>query len=410
MYRNVEYEEPGERMDTLLKKLKGKRSLQTIRAVMSEVLHASPGDLHDFSHKIGNHRWRGTVFIKHNSLMGTVASFFDTKLVLIRGYPKIRYSDSSRVYKRQCITQEKWDGTCFGLFLLPDGTLMGKTRMTEHWMGRAFKQEKLTWKDLFGMIDSGKLIEKITKLLQEKEYIVFGELFGQLNPGDFIQYSVDIDFRVFDIVDRKTNRFLKPEQVYKICLAYDLPCVKETWAGVLTDKEIERIEFELDKEAKHNGLEGFVAKTYIPETNDVYGCKLKCEKIREECWKDAKPKIPHLLIRKAIRKTLENFPSLKTIEEIEPHVNKELEEEVEESLLLLSQGEIRAAIRFVLTPSDEDLMKLVAFKMQEMKASGIDLSPHNKGQVLSHLAKALGDIGGNKLFSLYEIARRQMDE
>jgi hypothetical protein len=297
-----------------------------------------------------------------------------------------------------------------GIFMLPDGTLMGKTRMTEHWLGRAFKQEKLTWKDLCSMVENGKVIKNITKLLQEKEYTVFGELYGQLNPGDFIQYSVDIAFKVFDIVDRKTNRFLKPEQVEQICLTYGLPRVKETWEGVLNDKEIERIEFELEQEAKHDGLEGFVGKTYIPETGDIYFCKLKCEKIREECWKDAKPKIPHLIIRKAIRKTLENFPSLKTIEEIEPHVNKELEEEVEASLLILSQGEIRAAIRFVLTPSDEDLMKLVTLKMQKMKASGIDLSPRNKGQVLSQLAKALGDIAGNKLFSLYEIARRQMEE
>ena len=340
--------------------------------------------------------------------MGTIVSFFDTKIYVVRGYPKIKYSDDSRVYLKDCIAQEKIDGTNFGIFLLPDGTMMAKTRMVEHWLGMAFKRRNLTWRGLIELIDNGDLLRRINELLTVHDYVVYGELYGKLNPGDFIKYSVDIAFKVFDILDRKTQRFLPSEEVQRLCEFYGLPMVNQMWRGKLTDKEIQRIEFELEDEVKDDGMEGWVAKTFITEDNDAYFCKLKCEKIKEECYeKIAKPTIPMGVVRKAVRKVLENFPDCKTIEAMEPHVLDELREDVEDTLIEMSMDRIRSQIRWALTPSDEELFKLVLEKMQEMKARGIDLN--NKGHVLSNLATELGTIGGGKLYTLYNQALREIE-
>jgi len=402
------YDSPGVRMDKLMLELKKKRSIAGIRAAVSEVLQASPADMKEFSHRIGNHRWRGIVYLKRNSLLGSIFSIFDAKLYVVRGYGKIKYSDDSRVYNRECITQNKYDGTNLGIFCLPDGTMMGKTRMIESWLGMAWKRKNLTWEGLFGMIENGDLRRRINELLINHDYVVYGELYGSLNKGEFVKYSVEIAFKVFDILDRKKQRFLPPVEVYRLCEFYNLPVVEQTWSGILTDKEIQRIEFELKDLVKDDGYEGFVAKTVIDD--DVYMAKLKCDEVKEKCWSISgkKPSIPVLVLRKAVRKILDNFPEAKTIEDMEPHVLDELREEVEEKLLQESIDRIRESIRYAITPSDEDLLKLVVEKMQEMKTRGIDL--HNKGHVLSNLSSALGTIRGGKLYTLYNQALRQLKE
>jgi len=402
------YDSPGERMDKLMLELKKKRSLKGLRTAVSEVLGAAPGDMKDFSFNIGAHKWRGTIYQKRNSLMGTVVSFFDTKLYVVRGYPKIKYSDDSRVYLRDCVAQEKIDGSNFGIFLLPDGTMMAKTRMVVNWNNAAYKRKDKTWRQLFEMIDNGDLLRRINELIVNHDCVIYGELYGKLNPGDFVKYSVDIAFKVFDILTRKTNRFLPASEVYRLCEVYEIPHVQETWNGILTDKEIERIEFELQDQVKDDGMEGWVAKTFFKDEKDVYMCKLKCQKVKEECWdKDRKPMIPTSIVRKAVRKTLDNFPEAKTIEEMEPHVLDELREEVEEVLIQQSLDRIRAEIRWALTPEDEDLLKIVIDKMKEMQDRGIDLS--NKGHVLSNLSSALGTISGGKLYQLYHAALRDIN-
>lgn len=394
-------------MDKLMLELKKKRSLKGLRTAVSEVLKADPGDMKDFNYNVGPHKWRGTIYQKRNSLMGTVVSFFDTKLYVIRGYPKIKYSDDSRVYLKACVAQEKIDGSNFGIFLLPDGTMMSKTRMAVNWNSPAFKRKEKTWHQLFEMIDNGNLLKRINEMLVNHDYIVYGELYGKLNPGDFVKYTVDIAFKVFDIIDRKTNRFLPASEVYRLCEFYGIPFVNETWSGILTDKEIQRIEFELQDQLKDDGMEGWVAKTFLTDEKDTYMCKLKCEKVKEECWrKDRKPMIPTLIVRKAVRKTLENFPEAKTIEDMEPHVLSELREEVEEVLIQESIDKIRASIRFAITPSNEELLKLVIQKLTEMQLKGIDI--RNKGHALSNLASLLGTISGGTLYRLYQAALREM--
>ena len=394
-----EIESPGQRMDKLISALKRKRSIQGIRTAVSEVLNAKPSDMKEFSKKIGNHRWRGIVYQKRNSLMGTIVSFFDNKIFVVRGYPKVKYSDDSRVYGRECSSWEKIDGSNVGIFLLPDGTIMGKTRMTANWDQESWGKHGKSWEQMIKSIDGGNLLIRIGELLGNHDYAIYGELYGYENPGDFIKYSIPLNFKVFDILDLKTQRFLEPGRVRELCELYFIPYAKEMWSGTLTGKEVERIEFQLKEEMKLDGMEGWVAKTYLEEERDVYCCKLKCQEIREKCWEESTPTIPTNVIRKAIRKTLENNPDFKTIEEIEPIVNDELREEVEEDLLIKSRSKIQSQIRHILTPTDESLYKLVEETMNELEQKGISLE--DKAKVLSSIAFRIGDINGGTLFRIY---------
>ncbi len=405
----IEHLEPLERLKKLEKALKRKRSLQGIRTAVSEVLKCKPSEMREFSYRINNHKFRGIVYLKRNNLMGTIVALWDNKQKLIlRGYPKIKYATDSRVKGKKSVVQEKLDGTNIGLFRLPDGTLWGKTRLTADFRQESFNDKSKTWKGLLEQVRNGSTLRRIKKLLDEKNYIVYGELYGTLNPGEFIKYSVPIDFKVFDIVDRNTMRFLPPQKVYDICFQYGIPRVKSIWSGILTSKEIERLEYEAKKYLHIDGSEGFVAKAEIGE--DMYFCKLKCEEIKEKCWSISgkKPSIPTLIIRKAIRKTVENYPEKKTIDEIYSLVYEELKEEVEEELINQCEKKIRGEIRHYITPSNQKLLPLVIQELKELKTQGIDLN--DKSTVLSHLAGKLGEIKGSTLYMLYKQALRELGE
>jgi hypothetical protein len=88
----------------------------------------------------------------------------------------------------------------------------------------------------------------------------------------FCGNSVPIAFSILDIVDRRSFGFLGRDAKTKLCNQYELPLVEENWRGVLTEKEIERLEFQAKELLKEDGYEGFVAKSYIPEDKDVYFC------------------------------------------------------------------------------------------------------------------------------------------
>lgn len=102
---------PRIRLLKIKQKMKGKRSLRKIRTIVTSVLKCKPTDLKEFSYKINNHRWRGIIYLKRNNLMGTIFSLWDTKTLIIRGFPKIKYSHDSRVKDKNCICEEKIDGT-----------------------------------------------------------------------------------------------------------------------------------------------------------------------------------------------------------------------------------------------------------------------------------------------------------
>lgn len=391
---------PGERMDKLMQAIKHKRTIKGLRSAIGEILHSKPADLLEFRMRIGPHIWRGVVYRKRNSLMGTIVSFFDTKLFVVRGYPHIKYSDDSRIYRKTVIAQEKIDGTNLGIFRLPDGTITGKTRLTPSWTQEGYHSPGKSWQRLF-LDCPGEVSECVRDLLEAKpDYVVYGELYGSQNQGDFIHYTIPIAFKAFDILDRKTQRFLAPQKAREICEVYNVPFVEQRWEGELTDKNIEKIEFELASEVKEDGVEGWVAKGYFDEDKDAYFAKLKTETIKEQCWEHKAFTIPNSVIRKAMRKTYENYPGLKTVEEYEPHIYDELLEDVTQELLDKSKSKIRGIIRAVLTPGDAALEELVKTQMQDMQRRGIDLE--NKGHVMSNLASTLGDMNAGTLYRTYQ--------
>jgi len=408
MSEELKYDSPGERMDKVKEALKRKRSIQGIRSVVSEILGCGPADMQDFHFNVGNHKFRGIIYLKRNSLMGSLFYFWDNKIGVIKGYPKIKYSDDSRLMNKEVVCEEKVDGCNILVWRFPDGTLGGKTRLTPYWKGhKSYFFKDKTWEELLREADNGKTWLQIEKLLNDKNVIVCGELYGSDLPHDFVKYKAPpIGFKLFDIIDRDTNRFFPPLEALRLADKYQIPRVAVRWQGILTSKEVERIEFELSKSMDIE--EGWVAKSYFLDEKDSYFAKLKTEAIKEKCWELTKSTIPMSIIKKAVHKVLENFPELKTIEEYLPKVREELLEDVEEILIEKSMDRIKESIRWTLTPSDADLYKLVLDKMKEMKDRGTDLS--NKGHVLSNLSNALGTgISGGKLFMLYQQAFRELE-
>ena len=389
----------AEILTSIRERLKQARGINDIRLIAAEETKCKPDDLKDFHYKINGHDWKGVIYVKRNSLMGSIFSLFDSKPFVVRGYPKIRYALDTKLIGKEVTVQMKYDGTNIGIFLLPNGEIMGKTRLMPRWdvqSLQAMKRQVSHWKELFLKIDNGELLKKIESVCRD-DYMVFGELYGYLNPGEFIKYSVPIAYKVFDVVDTRTLRFI--DDVEYFCIEHDLPCVEELWYGVLTRKEVERIEYEAKQYVKEDGYEGFVAKHFSPVDNDMHFCKLKCEEIKEKAWRISSTGIPTSIIRKAIRKTLESYPYYTKIDQIYPVVREELLEEVEPSLIDESEGKIKSLIRRLLTPTPEELKELVKEIMLELKSKGMDLE--KKGEVLPALAHRIGDISGGTLYRVY---------
>jgi len=329
--------------------------------------------------------------------MGTIFSKFDKETVIIRGFPKIRYTHDSRVKDKECVAEEKVDGTNLGIWILPDNSVMGKTRMVQRW-DLGSKRQKGTWKGKFEQVPN---YEKVFDLAREG-YLVFIELYGYHNAGEFVKYTVPMAIKVIGIVNMKNFIFLPRPAVEMLCNNHQLPLPTTYYKGTLTLEEVAKIEVNLEKEMALDGMEGLVAKYWDEKDRDSYFCKLKCEKVKEECYKLSRSLIPATIIRKCIKKAMDENLGERRIEVLYPIVLEELKEDFDNSLLEPSQGKIKGLIRYATTPSDADLLKRVKETMIEINNLGIDVTDHkNKGKVLSSLHNRLGDIRGGTLFKLY---------
>jgi len=395
---------PLERLELLRKRLKKTKSLRGLRSGTSEVLKCKPADMREFKEKINNHSWKGIIYQKRNSLMGTIISLFDKKLFIVRGYPKIKYADASKVLNKVSFVQEKWDGTNLGIFLLPDGTLWGKTRLTHTWSQIAFKQEHSSWRDLFFEIQNGDIARRVQRLCSEKNAVVFGELYGAKIPSEFVKYSIPINFKGFDVVSLDTLAFLPPNKSLDLFFYYGIPRVENKWKGVLTLKEIERLEFELRKYV--NSLEGFVAKSYDQEMRDTVFGKLKSEEIKLKCWEMVKALLPRSIISQAYKKVKENFPHILSHEEIYSLIREELLEEYSENLVDASKNRIMKIIEQK-EQIDSELSKKVLREIELLSLKGIDLE--NTGAVMRELAKKFKGVSGKTLFNLYRRLKSQVE-
>lgn len=377
------------------KECKRKRSLKTILPILATNLETKPNDFRKFSYSINGHRWEGYIYLKRNSLMGSLFTRFDNKFIIYRGYPRIKYSHDSQVMGKECVVENKIDGTNLGIWLLPNNQIMGKTRLVERWDNAGWRGR--VWSKLF---EKTGLVEPMKKLLKE-DYQAFGELYGKENKGEFISYSIPIGFKVFDIVDRRTLGFVSFDEKIKLAQQFNLPTANLYWRGILTPKEVERIEFELSPFVKEDGMEGTVAKFYNTNDKDVYMAKLKCKEITEKAWSisSSHATIPRGLIGKAIQKAIENLnPSVRgTKKEFEDFVKQELLEEATEELVASSKDKIQRMIYDRLTPiqcKDE-----VFSYLDELMYKGIDIE--HKGKIMSSLANRFIGFRPSILYRLY---------
>jgi len=322
----------------------------------------------------------------------SIFSYFRNKALIIRGYPKIKYSEESRVLDQHAVVEEKVDGTNLGIWLMPDGTMMGKTRMVEFWDSAGYKGRN--WKLLFYRTGQA---DKLEKLLKE-DYMVFGELYGTDNEGEFVRYYIPIGFKIFEVCDMRNFSFIPFNQKMALIQKYELESVGKIWEGTLTAKEVERLEFQAKDYLKQDGMEGFVAKWYDEGNKDTHMTKLKCKEIQELAWSlTGGTKIPRAIVSKAVRKAYENQINLHSMDEIVEFVRQELLEEADPSLVESSTDEIKHTINAVFSVNADN--KQIWEYMDELKNRGIDLN--NKNKVLSMMSTPFKGWTGNILYRAY---------
>lgn len=312
--------------------------------------YTSGFEFRGFNRVVEGKRWIGIVYLERNSIMGSVFGFFDRKPFVLRGYPKIKYSDESGVLNNEVVAEEKIDGTNIGVYALPNGKILCKTRRSEEagvYDGRNFQ----------ALMEEVDVYSNLTKLARDG-YVVYGELYGNRNRGEFVKYDIPIAYKVFDIVDVETHRFLGRKEVEDLCLRYELPIVDVVWKGILTKDDYEELR---DYLSERKDIEGLVAKLDTVEDR-VFG-KIKSEDIMERCLEESMGAIPKPIIRKAIRKAIDEG---KRYEEVHSFVVGELGEEFTERLIGKSEQRIWALIKEMYRIDDyEEMVHYAIGKIRE---------------------------------------------
>jgi len=382
----------AERIRVIAEAMKGS-NFKNLRSIIFKYL---TGDVQQFTHKFNGHIWKGYKYQTRNSLMGTLFSYWDNKPFIVRGYPKIRYTENTTLIDKECFCEEKIDGTNLGLFFLPNGLFMGKTRMVERFDLQGFKGRN--WSKL---LNKTELVPNIQSIIKD-DYTVFGELYGKENPGDFISYSSSIAFKGFDIVDLRTFTFLSPIDKSKLFYDHDIPTPQIIWQGEISPKEIERLEFELIQVVKEDGMEGLVAKYWNVELQDTQFGKIKTGSIKELAWSLSPRKtIPRGLIGKAVRKAWEANKDFNKQKEILDFVKEELLEEFDDSFVSHSSDKIKRMIQEYFTSMQGDIRPEVFDYLKELEESGITVNMETKGKIMPILAKKFIGYTPNKLYGMY---------
>ena len=375
---------PAERLQKVYELMRIHPSFVKLPSYIASVLDNKPADISKFTYKIGKHIWRGYIYHSRNNLYGTLFSYLGRTPIIIRGMPKINYSESARVLNNLSVIEDKIDGTNLVLwsFSIYKGTFWGKTRETATIFGGGYRGQ-----DWFALLEETGYLPQL-KEITNNGYEVIVELYGFKNKGEFINYTVPIDIRVIEICDRKTFKFLSPIMKQKICNLYHLPCVNVHGITTLSSKELERLEYEAKIFVKDDGLEGFVAKYFDPVTQDVHMGKIKCSEIRELCWGD---KIPMNFIWKAIRKAEEANVDLNS-EDAVTFVKNELLEDFQEPTVNKNMSKVYYGLK---NPHEPE-MDITSFEneevnrmLDELAAQGMEISVANKNKVMSIIGTKL---------------------
>lgn len=369
-------------------------SIKQIEKIVSKELPTE--EWKHFDYKIDGQRWYGIITVKRNSRMGTIISMLGQKPVVIRGYPKIKYvEDVDALWDREVVLELKYDGTNIGIFPLGD-RIMGKTRRVPRWDLGGFKGR--IWHKLF---EKTGLMENITRLVKNG-FIVFGELYGSLNEGEYVKYpDVEIAYKVFDIVDLETLSFLPRYRVESLCSAYDIPIV-EAITGYLSQETLEQYE-QMAEQVYHDKKigEGFVVKWYSDYDMDRYFGKLKAKVVKERSLFVSKNRLPTRIIREAIKKVVENITEELNTREIVNLVIQELEEDASsdfaKELIYKSRDKIyKEVIKYYERQYPSDICPQVFEYLEDL-----DIDITDKSKVMPLLAKKF-KVNPKALFRCYQ--------
>jgi len=382
-------------------RMKKYKSIRPALPKIVEVLRCSPSEYRLFSHKIGNTKWSGILYRTRNSLMGTIFSYFGNKVFIVPGYPKIRYSENTNCMNNNNTFEEKVDGTCLGLFYLPDGTFWGKTRGTTRIDVQGYKGR--IYMDLFKETGlENEVQEAIIRRDDPFGSVVFGELYGKKNPGDFIRYSTDIGFKAFDILDLYNFSFLAPLPKKAVLSKYNVPSVKIFWEGILNEKSLSMLQFKLREHIKEDGMEGLVSKVWDVSVGDTKFGKIKTESIQELAWSLSPRKtVPKGFIAKAVRKAWENQELLKDKDEIMEFVSDELLEEFEESIVFSSKDKIKRYVADFFTRYLGDITNDAFRYLSRLERGDIEVSIDTKHQIMPLLANRFKGYDSSKLYNIF---------
>jgi len=392
----------GDKLVKIRSLLKGARSIHRIKLTVMDEVGCKGKYLREFHCKIGASDWKGVIYVNHTSMMGTIFSLFNGKPLVVRGYPKIRHPEQlSMVLNREASIQAKYDGTNIGVFQLPNGAIMGKTRKMPRWdasSAEARKRGAKSWRELFYRTEVAKAVEKLVR----DDYIAFGELYGYLNPGLFIQYNTPISYVVFDIVDMRTLKFLHFDRARKLAESYSVPFVEEMYRLNLSYKQIARLRFEAKKYfGKLDGYEGFVAKIFDTEANDMIFTKIVPEE-RNEIMMNTKGIISSKIIDGAIRKALSRDPTLDDVDSIYYATVLELSEEFSSTVIERHREKIVRAIKRKLSPSFKSLVAGVRESLNELGDRAL-----NKSIAMPYLASRFPAVSAGLLYKAYLIALKE---
>ena len=367
---------PSEKLTTLRESMVGIRGKEALLSLICQVIGGDHTEYRYFNTKVNNHTWRGYVHMERDWLFGSLYTLWDGSPYVIRGYPKVKYVEASKVLNKEGIAEEKADGTCLGIFNLPDESLMGKTRMGFRWDVPGYMGQ--IWSDLFK--DTG-LIET-TKSLCDLDYHPFFEMYGERNPCEYVQYTVPIAAKMVDVVDMRTFKFLPYNKKVELATEFELPIPRLHWEGTFTIDKISWLARESEARVTIDGEEGLMAKWFDPIEQDQHLGKIKCDNIRALAIKLGGGAIPIEEVEKAIRKAFDEGLFLQG--DVLSLVIQELAEDWLDSKIKISMVRIEKLVQKVCPAETERVFNW----LEKQVDTGMEISMENKGTVLRTMAQA----------------------
>ena len=119
--------------------------------------------------------------------------------------------------------------------------------------------------------------EGLEKLVRNFPFCVFGESYGNVPSFKYDCEHGERKFRVFDILDMSTNKWLNPQAMIDICENFKIPCVPLLYHGPFSfEKVLELAEGKSALNNKHVREGVVVSPAQDRNTDRGQRVKLKC--------------------------------------------------------------------------------------------------------------------------------------